>query len=332
MLSTSIRQRLAIGICTRQRHALLRRLLESIWEQPAPEHYDVEIIVVDNNDAPLVAPEDFDHPAKFKLTVLHEAKPGLVNARNRVLDAAIAMNADWLIGVDDDEWVSADWLDQFIIGIETLDTSIIVAAKQIVYPKTTNRFIKRLRQEQLPAGADTTIFSTANFAMHKRVFAPDHGPALRFHFAFNESGGEDFEFMLRAKHQYGFRAAKWPYAIVTEEFDGKRETFRYHVKRQLLNQVTRYHVLALHRTMGVRGSHLGNAKKIFLITNKFAIFGTAECMRGAALLIMGQPTAYEIVGSGLFKWARALAVFPYLFGKTVVAYGSTVNADRSDLR
>lgn len=327
MISRSTKRKIAIGICTRQRNALLRQLLESIWEQPIPPDYDVEVIIVDNNDTPTVSPDVVDLPAKFKITVVHEKQAGLVNARNRVLDEAI--DADWMIGVDDDEQVAPDWLAQFIIAFETLQADIIVAARHLVYAETTSPFIERTQQNQMSAGEESEVFSSANFALSQKVFNPKRGLGLRFHMSLNESGGEDYEFMLRAKHQHGLRAVKWPYAIVTEDFDGKRAMFRYQFRRRYLDQLTRYRIAELHRRTGLRGTWLGNAARLLKRTNRFVVLGAGDMLRGLGLLLIGREDAREIIGSGLLKWARALAIFPYLFGKSAVHYGASVNADRT---
>lgn len=320
---------IAIGICTRQRNALLRRLLESIRDQPDPPDYNVVVIVVDNNDTPSVTSDGVDLPAKFKLTLVHEATPGLVCARNRLLDAATAAKADWFIGVDDDEFVAADWLAQFILGLETLDTPIIIAARRVIYPQTASPYLEPFEQLQEPAGAESDVHSTANYALHKSVFDPAHGPGLRFDPALNEAGGEDLEFLLRAKHQYGMVPLNWPYAVATEEFDGIRATFAYHFRNKVLDQVNRYRIAALHRRTGVRGSHLGNIKKLLLLTNRFFIFGLAQCLAGAALLVLGRPNARMRIGNGVFRLGRAFAVFPYLLGARPINYGAKVNADRT---
>lgn len=329
MSSKLAKQGIVIGICTRQRNALLRRLLESIWEQPIPPNYNVEILIVDNNDEPAVTPDIIAFPEKFKLTLVHEPKSGLVNARNCVLDFATTANADWLIGVDDDEWVSPDWLEQYIVAFETLDTAIIVAAKHIVYAKTMSPFVEQRQIEEPPAGSPTQIFSTANFAISKRVFHPDHGPRLRFAMQFNESGGEDYEFMLRAKNQYELTARYWPHAIASEECAGKRTAFTHHFKRRVAAQVTRYRATALHRkTVGGQSSFAATLNMLKR-TNRAAVYGTGWCLLGVGLILIGRKNGREVIGKGLFALARAYAIIPFLIGTRTALYGVNVNADRS---
>ena len=329
MSSKLAKKGIVIGICTRQRNALLRRLLESIWAQPLPPNYNVEILIIDNNDEPAVTPDIIALPEKFKVTLLHEPKPGLVNARNRVLDFAAAANADWLIGVDDDEWVAPDWLAQFIVAFETLDTEIIVAAKHIVYAKTMSPFVEQRQIEEPPAGSQTQIFSTANFAISKHLFDPNKGLGLRFSMQFNESGGEDYEFMLRAKNQYGLIARYWPYAIASEECAGKRTTFAHHFKRRVAAQVTRYQAAALHRKTTENQSTVAGTLYLLKRTNRALVYGTGWCLLGVGKVLIGRKNGREVIGKGLFALARAYAIIPYLIGARTVLYGAEVNADRS---
>ena len=329
MSSKLAKQGIVIGICTRQRNALLRRLLESIWEQPIPPSYNVEILIIDNDDQPAVTPEIIALPDKFKLTLLHEPKPGLVNARNRVLDFATTANADWLIGVDDDEWVSPHWLEQYIVAFETLNTEIIVAAKHIVYAKKMSPFVEQRQIVEPPAGAPSQILSTANYAISKRVFHSDYGPGLRFAMQFNESGGEDYEFMLRAKNQYELTARYWPYAIASEECAGRRTAFKHHFERRVAAQVTRYRATALHRKTLGDGSSFAATLNLLKRTNRAAVYGTGWCLLGVGLVLIGRKNGRVVIGKGLFAFARAYAIVPYLMGTRTLLYGANVNADRS---
>ncbi len=320
---------IAIGICTRQRNALLRRLLKSIVAQPKPLNYDVKIIIVDNNDTPTVTDEIIGLSLEFPVELIHEPKAGLVYARNRVLTAATQADADWLIGVDDDEWVAPDWLEQFIIGIETLDAPIIVAAKNVEYPSDTTPYLEQLQSPQTPAGEITVVHSTANFAMRNTVFNPDYGPGLRFALEMNQIGGEDYELMLRAKYAYDMKAVKWPYAVATEVYEGKRTTLRYHFKRRLMDQVSRYYVSALHCKAGLRGTRARNAMRMLLLTNRFVIYGTGRILLGSLLCILINSNGRMVIGNGILTWARALAVFHYLLGMDTPLYGAGVDADRT---
>ncbi|MEL7180821.1 MAG: glycosyltransferase [Pseudomonadota bacterium] len=322
---------IAIGICTRQRNALLRRLLESIWKQNFSYKYDLKVIVVDNNDAPTVTPHIVTppEPQTFEVFLVHEPNAGLANARNRVLDIATELNAQWLIGVDDDEWVAADWLSGYITAFETLETSIIVGAQRTVYPDTLSPFVEKRQQEQLPAGAPSRVFSTANYALHADVFHTKSGLGLRFDPAFNESGGEDFEFMLRAQHQHGIIPLNWPHALAIEPYDGERTGFSYHLKRHLIDQITRYRVWEKHRKLGIRGTTLGNVRKRLRLTMRFAVLGLSGCLRGAAFLFVNREKAAVTFGIGLTNCMRAIAIFPYLFGASTGLYGRQTNADRS---
>jgi glycosyltransferase involved in cell wall biosynthesis len=124
-------QHIVIGICTRQRNTLLRRLIDGIQDQPATYGYSVEIVVVDNNDIPSAEPALDGAATRFPISVEHEPQAGLVFARNRALDAADARGATWFIGVDDDEWVSDRWLSEMINAMESVGSPSADRAMQL---------------------------------------------------------------------------------------------------------------------------------------------------------------------------------------------------------
>lgn len=327
MSEQSTRPLIVIGICTRQRNALLRRLLESIWSQPEPADYDIDIVIIDNNDTPHVTSVIDNLPQKFTITVFHESRAGLVHARNRILDAATEWKADWIIGVDDDEWVAEDWLAQFIAGLEILNAHVIVGTSHFIYEGLTP-YLPPIQQVPLIAGRQSAVLSTANFALHKTVFDPAHGPGLRFDMRFNESGGEDYEFMLRAERAYDFPPIGWPFAITYEGWEGKRATLRYRMTRYQREQNARFQVAALHRRQGLHGSWLGNLIRQVLQINRLLVFGVGYVLAGYLSFALGRPRAREKIGVGMLKLARVAAVAPYLWGTTLVGYGANAPKDR----
>ncbi len=320
------RPRIVIGVCTRQRNALLRRLIDSIGEQQIPSAYDVGILVVDNNDVPTATKALVGLSGQFPVTVVHEPQIGLVHARNRALDKAVARGADWFIGVDDDEWVADDWLARFIAAFETMRGPVLMAPCRYVYDDTLSPF---LAPRQLPTnsrGARPAVMSTGNYALHRRVFDPRHGPGLRFDPAFNESGAEDLEFFLRAERTCGWVAAWVPDAVVFENWDGVRATLRYRMARSLRNQISAYQVARLHRRLGYHGSRLGNLVRVVMRVNRNMVLGTVSMAAGVALLPFAWRRGPVMIGKALERFVCAWAVLPFVFGASPVAYGARADA------
>lgn len=313
--------RLVIGICTQQRDVLLRRLLNSILEQPAPREYTVHIIIIDNNTVPMNAKTLQGLPTRFDIKSIHEPNPGLVFARNRALQEAITADADWFIGVDDDEWVEKDWLAQIIAGIESQASLIQIGHCAFVYDDRLSPFLPPIQRPTAPAGMPPIIQATSNFVMHRSVFDPDVGYGMDFDPNFNESGGEDLEFFMRAKHQFGVAATSLPDAIAYENWNGVRATLPYRLKRAMRTQIAFYRIAKVHRKKGLDGNRLRNTQHIVLVTNRQLIYGLGYLVGGLGMLPFRRQTGQRMIGHALLRWARAAAVVPFVMGTTTLAYG-----------
>jgi glycosyltransferase involved in cell wall biosynthesis len=102
--------KLLVAICTYNRAHLLRETLSCMAQLQRPPDADLRFIVVNNcctDDTDVVAAS---FQTNLPLTVVHEPKPGLSNARNRAIDEAAAWGADYIIWTDDDVRPQSDWL------------------------------------------------------------------------------------------------------------------------------------------------------------------------------------------------------------------------------
>ncbi|MFA0812998.1 glycosyltransferase family 2 protein [Microbulbifer epialgicus] len=124
-----MRPLLDICICTCKRPEQLRRALRSLAELELPADADVAVTVVDND------PEDRAGQAvvesltnDFPLQVLYalEERRGIPFARNRCIQEAQSKGANYLIFIDDDEWVARDWLVQLFQYAQELGGSAVV--------------------------------------------------------------------------------------------------------------------------------------------------------------------------------------------------------------
>lgn len=111
--STGERPFLTIAICTRNRAARLRRLLEGLTRQHAVDAR-WEVLVVDNSSTDGTAAAAADFAGLLPLRHLHEPRLGLSNARNRAVAEAAGEVIVW---VDDDVEVPEAWLGAWVNGI-----------------------------------------------------------------------------------------------------------------------------------------------------------------------------------------------------------------------
>jgi hypothetical protein len=100
---------LVVCVCTCQRPALLARCLESLGAQVIPDGVAISLIVVDNTPdrAARLTVAQFCVTAPFQVYYVHEPEHGC--ARNAALNKAVALGADRIAMLDDDEQTAPDW-------------------------------------------------------------------------------------------------------------------------------------------------------------------------------------------------------------------------------
>ena len=96
---------ITVCACTYRRPDLLLEMLHSFKALKTPPGTEVTVCIVDNDiDTSARAVVDSQSGnLPFSLKYVHEEQPGIPSARNRALEEAA--NSDFLVFVDDDEWV-----------------------------------------------------------------------------------------------------------------------------------------------------------------------------------------------------------------------------------
>jgi len=93
--------------------------LEHLQHQEVPDGFPWEVVVVDNastDDIDNVAYAIWRHNEATDLRIVHEPKAGLANARLRAFEES---QYEFVVFVDDDNWLSEDWmatLYEFMVG------------------------------------------------------------------------------------------------------------------------------------------------------------------------------------------------------------------------
>lgn len=317
----SSRPCVVIGICTFQRNDLLLDLLTSIEAQTGSVAADVSLVIVDNNPVPSVPHARVNSATKFRCEIVHEPRAGLVHARNRLFEIADSIGADWLIGTDDDVVVAEDWLSQWIKGIDAVDGDILLGSINLSFSDGVSPFIPQRPFSMPQAGKAPRVLATGNYAVSKKVFSQTGGLGLRFHHDFNQIGGEDAEFFLRAKRQHGTPPYGWPHALIYEEQRGNRLTLRYHLNRTLCTQLNGFYIAALHRREGL----LEKPAPLALMLTRRTIKSFGKSMIALSVGVLRLPFTpkggQQTIGIGLEHLARAFAIAPYLLGTRYRRYG-----------
>ncbi len=197
-----------VAIPTFRRPKSLARLLDAIAKLDTK--LSVCVLVADN-DAD--GHEGFDLcrrlrvSYRFPLDTIVVPERGIAQVRNALVERALdRYSAPFIAMIDDDEWPSPDWLDQFLrvqkqTGADALQGSVLFARAGKVAWTAHREGVRDIRRASGPTdmlqGAGNLLISRACLAKLKRpCFDPD----------FALSGGEDRDFFVRLARE-GFRFA-----------------------------------------------------------------------------------------------------------------------------
>lgn len=222
-----------ICICTCLRGELLKVCLDSV-AQVRVEGADLSVLVVDNDpDAsaqPLIEQMQSDFP--LPLFYANEPKRGIPCARNRVIDEVQSRQGDFLVFIDDDEWVEPGWLQALWDLSAEHQHQVIVSGGVIAeLPDETPQDIAALFNTKLPKqkrGQSLETCATNNVIVPMALIA-DLG--LRFDESNPLAGGTDTIFFKQATNQ-GATILKCPEALVHELIPESRTQIRWLAKRK----------------------------------------------------------------------------------------------------
>ncbi|WP_136809639.1 glycosyltransferase family 2 protein [Desulfosediminicola flagellatus] len=222
-----------LGIITCKRPNLLTELLESIIVQSIfSTPVKVETVIIDNDDEQSGRPVFNEFVEKFpcKLEYLSEIQRGIPYARNRVIDAAIASDAQYIVFIDDDETAAPDWL----LALHTIITTNNVDAVQgqvisLLPEKNTPRWATMAKRKawNKKEGQPRKGMSTNNVIFSSSLVT-DKG--LRFDERFALSGGSDIDFFNRSA-ETGSKHIWTNTATVYEKIPHTRLTVQWQFQR-----------------------------------------------------------------------------------------------------
>ncbi|MEO0481951.1 MAG: glycosyltransferase family 2 protein [Planctomycetota bacterium] len=232
--------RVAVCIATYRRPTELRKLLETVGGQILPEHYELQIRVVDN-DADGSAREVVDAaslpPAvRSRLTYVIETERGIAEARNRALDIG---PAEFYVFVDDDEWVEERWLESLLETAEHHRGDVVLGPVTGILPSGAPKWMERggfFNKETGQTGTilDWTGTRTSNTLVRGTWMVADapaaKTPAMRFDRSFSRSGGSDCE-LFRRMEDLGAKFVACEEARVFEFVEPERASLGWLTKR-----------------------------------------------------------------------------------------------------
>ena len=194
-------KKIAVCICTYRRAQLLNDLLTSIFEAEKIDVFNLSIIVVDNDKEKSAKPivESF-MSCGINITYNVELSRNISNVRNRCINEARKNNADYILFLDDDEFISKS----YFLGLASLYSNctpdvIIGPVVTRYYPDTPKwiiqtKIFERTRRE---TGSVQLTGNTGNAFISLKIIDKVGG----FNIAYGTSGGEDSEFFYRCRSE-----------------------------------------------------------------------------------------------------------------------------------
>lgn len=190
--------RIAISLCTKGRPQMLAACLSSlvpaVTGRPGVE---VFVVVVENDDQPHSQEVVEAAANQLDMHYVLETEPGIPFARNRGIEESLALGCDWLIFIDDDEFVATGWLDAYLDAIKTYDVEAFTGPQIRIYPDHAPAWkVDPPTIGRKPTGTRERATYTANAMIRADVVRED-GRGLRFDTKLRYTGGTDTEFFWR---------------------------------------------------------------------------------------------------------------------------------------
>ncbi len=223
---------ICLGICTRQRPEALGRLLRSLLKMRIPSAMDLTLCVVENDSEPRCRKivEEITAGLPFPVEYQLERRIGIPQARNRLLDTALALEATALVFVDDDEEVDPDWLCALHRFARETDWQVVVQGRVMTrLPASTSPALAPFFQRRERATGDELSLCATNNTLLPLAPVRRHG--LRFDESRPTAGGEDTIFFSTAR-KLGTRLVYCREALVTETIPPERATLWWLCRRK----------------------------------------------------------------------------------------------------
>lgn len=223
-------QKIVIGVATYGRSDYLKSCLASLSNLVLPENYQVELLLVDNNPKPQteLILKDFEFP--YKVHSFHEKERGIVPARNRLLDEATTLNANYLAFLDDDELADINWLTHAIRSLSG-DFSIVTGPCLYLFEQS-KKWLPHSRifsPKKRDAGKYNGTAATRNVLFDMKIVTEKK---LRFEEKLNWVGGSDTYFFIQARTA-GYQTYWNNEMLVTERIPQSRSTLKWILQRNL---------------------------------------------------------------------------------------------------
>ena len=222
-----------IGVCTRRRPQMLQALLDSLAQVDIPESVVVSLCIIENDKEEtcraLLA--GMRLPGWERVDYFLEPRIGISQARNRLLQHALDIEARALIFIDDDEIVADSWLQE-LCHFAALHAwkAVIQGAVIATFEASDRPYLFPFFQRKLRHTGEVLTACSSNNTLLPMAIISQCG--LRFDEQLGTQGGEDTVFFdsLRANGEAIFYCRE---AVVNEIIPASRMKVGWLAQRKL---------------------------------------------------------------------------------------------------
>ena len=296
---------LNICICTCKRDKLLVQCLESVARVDVPADVHVTVTVIDN-DPGRSAEQSVDALTRqfpFPLLYVCEPRRGIPLARNRALDETYRLGSDYLLFIDDDEWVRPDWLRVIYEYAVAQGGNVIVSGEVIPeLPDTTPPEIRGVYKIRTRTTGERVESCATNNVLVPVSMIRDWG--LRFDESNPLAGGTDTIFFHEAVAR-GAVIRKCVEALVHEAIPASRANLKWLAKRKYRAGITE----------AWRKQRKGRPRVIILLASALRVL--SALMRSGLMALLGNKLARN---QNWLKACKSAGVFAGVVGAQVESY------------
>ena len=283
---------------------MLERCLMSLPPAIARVSEPVFVVVVEN-DTEAHANAAIDQLSdRMDIVYAQEPEQGIPFARNRAIEKALLRGFDWLIFIDDDEWVAEDWLERFLDARAAYPNAEVLTGPVLRdYPEDAPGWLPKSGNVGLRTGTELPSAATNNTMAAARLFRSD-GMDMRFEERLRFTGGEDTELFLRFTQEGG--GIVWvAEAQVFEEYPENRSTLKWHIARNVRRASGGVLIERLHGRPRWRYALPLIGHCLYLTLGRW--------VQGTGLLLLGRRRGYDQIMKGMLSLASAWGYIRGLF-------------------
>lgn len=240
--------KIAVCIPTYQRPKMLKQLIFSIFENKMDSSLitELDIIIVDNDikRSAKVIVDGINQNAVSAEKLLYFNNPvkGLSHVRNELMKQAFLLHPDFIIFIDDDEYVTRTWLNELLKTILNSDADAVIGPVIAKLDENVSKYIKYFfKRTEYPDNSPIYKLATGNLIMRRKSL---ENLNVWFDNRFNTIGSEDSYFGIQIMKK-GAKVIWSANAIAYETIPEKRATLRWLIKRYFNGALTYTYILKL---------------------------------------------------------------------------------------